>query len=109
MNLTDTKCVPCELGGEPLKPDEVAFYAKDVPLWTVAADMKKLSRQLSFKDFKGSLAFVNAVGELAEHEGHHPDFKVVYNKVTLELTTHAVGGLSVNDFIMAAKIDRIEK
>lgn len=107
MTLSDQKCIPCEVGGEPLKPGEVAHYAKDVPNWNVSADNKKISRNFKFKNFVQSLAFVNAVGKLAESEGHHPDISISYNKVTLELITHEMGGLSVNDFIIAAKIDKI--
>lgn len=108
MNLTQQKCVPCELGGEPLPKNEVDFYAKDVPEWKVAPDYKMISRVFSFKDFREALAFVNKVGDIAEHEGHHPDLKIHWNKVTLELWTHEVKGLSVNDFILAAKVDQIK-
>ena len=64
-------------------------------------------REFEFADFKEALAFVNAVGEIAEDEGHHPDIHVHWNKVTLVLWTHAIGGLSDNDFIVAAKVDRV--
>ena len=107
MSLDKQKCVACEVGGVPLNKDEVAHYSKDVPLWKVLDDLKKITREFKFKDFKESMAFVNKVAELAESEGHHPDIFVSYNKVTLELTTHAVGGMSVNDFIVAAKIDKL--
>jgi 4a-hydroxytetrahydrobiopterin dehydratase len=108
MSLSTQKCIPCELGGEPLNKDEVAFYIKDVPAWKVAGDNKKISRELKFKDFKEAMQFVNKVAELAESEGHHPDLHIHYNKVTLDLWTHEVGGLSVNDFIVAAKIDLLK-
>jgi 4a-hydroxytetrahydrobiopterin dehydratase len=107
MDLTSQKCIPCEVGGEPLNKEEVTFYAKDVPEWQVSEDLKKISRNLKFKDFKESMAYINKIAELAEREGHHPDFFVSYNNVTIELTTHAMKGLSVNDFIVAAKIDKI--
>jgi len=105
IDLTSQKCIPCEVGGEPLKREEAAFYSKDIPKWTVSSDDERISRVFRFKDFKEAMVFVNKVAELAESEGHHPDITIVYNIVTLELTTHAVKGLSVNDFIMAAKID----
>jgi len=107
MDLTQQKCVPCEVGGIPLTPAEAASQMKDIPLWKLSADAKKLSRAFSFKDFKESLAFINKIGELAEKEGHHPDFDIHYNKVTLTLWTHEVGGLSINDFIVAAKVDKV--
>ena len=107
MNLTSQKCVPCEVGGTPLPKNEVDFYLKDLPAWKVSADYKKIYRDYKFKDFKEALAFVNKVGELAENEGHHPDFNFTYGKVLIELWTHEVGGLSMNDVIMAAKIDAI--
>ncbi len=79
----------------------------DLPQWKVAIDSNKIVRIFSFKDFKESMNFVNKVADLAENEGHHPDILINYNKVSVELTTHAVGGLSVNDFILASKIDQI--
>lgn len=107
MNLADEKCVPCEAGGKPLDANEISFYMKDVPKWQVAADGKKLHRSYTFKDFKESMRFVNRVADAAESKGHHPDISIHYNEVRLELWTHAVGGLSVNDFILAAKIDSL--
>ncbi|MES2216140.1 MAG: 4a-hydroxytetrahydrobiopterin dehydratase [Patescibacteria group bacterium] len=107
MNLTDQKCIPCEVGGVPLTPEEATHYYKDIPDWKLADDFKKISRGYKFKDFKESMNFVNKVAELVDREGHHPDISISYNKVTLELTTHAMKGLSVNDFIVAAKIDKI--
>lgn len=81
--------------------------AADVSHWTLADDAKSISRQFEFKDFNESLAFINKVGELAEAEQHHPDIHCWWNKVKLELTTHAIGGLSNNDFIMASKINNL--
>ena len=108
MNLSDKKCVPCEVGGDPMAKAEIALYVKDVPKWTVSADEKKISRLFKFKDFKEALGFVNKVGAIAEEEGHHPDISINYNEVGIELTTHAVKGLTPNDFIVAAKIDLIK-
>ncbi len=107
MNLSNQKCTPCEVGGIPLNKEETAFYLKDLPQWKVTIDNNKITRKFSFKDFKESMVFVNKVANLAENEGHHPDMLINYNKVSIELTTHAVGGLSVNDFILASKIDQI--
>lgn len=105
MSLSAQKCTLCEIGGTPLKKEEIDFYLKDVPEWSVATDLKKISRMKKFKDFKEAIAFVNKLAILAEEQGHHPDINIHYNEVLIELWTHAVGGLSVNDFILAAKID----
>lgn len=106
MDLTQKKCVPCEVGMPPMEPAKVAELAKNVPEWKVV-DNKKLSREFKFKDFKGAMVFINRVAEIAEGEGHHPDIYCFYNLVRLELSTHAVGGLSENDFILAAKVDAL--
>ncbi len=106
MSLIDQHCVPCEGGMPPLvdtKEDELLL---EIPKWLLLRNgTHRLRRQFKFKDFKGSIAFVNKVAELAEKEGHHPDITIFYNKVQLDLFTHAVGGLSENDFIMASKGD----
>ncbi len=107
MDLTTKKCVPCEGGTEPLEKDKIDEYKKAInPEWEVVED-KALKREFKFPDFKSAMEFVNKVANLAEEEGHHPDFKINYKNVTLELTTHAIGGLSENDFIMAAKIEQL--
>ena len=72
--------------------------------WVVIDD-KKIKHEFKFKDFKQAITFINKVAEVAESEGHHPDIYVFYNKVVIELWTHAIGGLSENDFIVAAKIE----
>lgn len=88
--------------------EEIQKYLAEVPGWEVI-DNKKIVKSLKFKDFKEAMGFVNKVAELAEVEGHHPDILIHgWNKVRLELSTHAIGGLSENDFILAAKIDRIQ-
>lgn len=107
MDLSSKKCIPCEGGIPPLKEHEVAEYKKHLQAgWTVTAN-KKLSREYAFKDFKHAMEFVNRVADLAEEEGHHPDLHIHYSKVIIELWTHAIGGLSENDFILAAKIEKI--
>jgi 4a-hydroxytetrahydrobiopterin dehydratase len=103
MDLTKKKCVPCEAGTPPLSADAVAELAPKIPAWKVV-DNKKLSHEFKFKNFKEAIAFVNRVADIAESEGHHPDIYIFYNLVRLELSTHAIGGLSENDFIVAAKI-----
>jgi len=90
-----------------MKPEEYSVYQPQVPGWKVVGG-KTLERELKFKDFKGAMAFLNKVAELAEGEGHHPDFLLHgWNKVRFTLSTHAIGGLSINDFILAAKIDAL--
>ena len=112
MDLTHKHCVPCEGGMPPLTPDEEDSLFKEVPSWILLRDagqtmIHKLRKQFKFKTFKQAIAFVNKVAEIAEEEQHHPDISIFYNKVQIDLYTHAVGGLSENDFILAAKIDAI--
>jgi 4a-hydroxytetrahydrobiopterin dehydratase len=107
MNLTEQKCIPCEVGGEPLTEAEATHYSKDVPEWKLSPDFKKITRNYKFKDFKEAMVFVDKVAALVDKEGHHPDISISYNNVTLDLTTHAMKGLSINDFIVAAKIDKL--
>jgi 4a-hydroxytetrahydrobiopterin dehydratase len=108
--LAKKKCVPCEKkGASAFALAEAARYVAQVPGWILADDAKKITRSFEFKDFLGSMDFINAVADIAEAEGHHPDIYIFYNKVRLELYTHAVGGLSENDFIMAAKINGITR
>lgn len=108
MDLTQKRCIPCEKGTMPLFRPEAEKLLKEVPLWIFAENGKQISRQWKFKNFKDALAFANKVGDVAESEGHHPDMQVAWGKVRIDLTTHAIGGLSENDFILAAKIDTLE-
>lgn len=87
--------------------DEANKYLSEVLGWELADDKKSISREFKFKDFKGSMGFVNRVADIANAENHHPDIYVFYDKVKLELSTHAIGGLSENDFILAAKINKL--
>jgi len=109
MDLKEKKCVPCEGGIPPLNRQEVQPYLDDDPDWEyVEAGVPFIRRVYKFKSFKGSWSFFDKVAALAEEEGHHPDILVQWNRVTLTLTTHAIKGLSENDFIMAAKINDLE-
>lgn len=91
-----------------MSEQEIQEQRKELdPVWRVE-EGKKLSRTFLFKNFRELMIFINAVADLAEQEQHHPDIHAFYNKVVIELWTHAVGGLSENDFIMAAKIDGLE-
>jgi len=108
MDLTKKHCVPCEGGMPPMAEKDEGRYIKEVPSWKLIRDgIHKIRKEFIFKDFKKSIEFVNKVAKIAEEEDHHPDIYIYYNKVHLELHTHAVGGLSENDFIMAAKIDKM--
>lgn len=107
-SLSQGHCVPCEGGMPPLDHKYVQKYFAQVPDWKVSDDEKKLSRELTFKNFVEAMKFVNAVADIAQTEDHHPDIYIFYNKVRFDLTTHAMGGLSENDFILAAKIDKIK-
>jgi len=105
MNLTEKKCVPCEGGVPAMSEQQANELLKQVPSWT-KKDLHIL-RQFTFENFKKAIDFVNKVADIAEQEGHHPDITINYNKVNIDLWTHAINGLSENDFIMAAKIDEI--
>ncbi len=116
MDLTQKKCVPCEIGTPPLKESEYAPLLKQLKLdWQVIdgkqslrpSGLKKLKQEFKFKDFVEAMNFVNKIAKLAEDEGHHPDIYIYYNKVKIELITHNIRGLSENDFVMAAKIEKL--
>lgn len=107
--LAKKKCVPCEEGGEPLSREEAQKLLGELNDWLLIDDAHMLAKSFHFKDFEESIAFVNKVAAIAEEEGHHPDLTISWGDVGVELTTHAMEGLSENDFIIAAKIDEIEK
>lgn len=106
-NFTQQHCVPCEGGIAPLTKADAKETMKHVPGWALFSDGKSIARDFVFKDFKDAMVFVNKVAELAEGEGHHPDISIHWNKVRLELSTHAIAGLSTNDFILAAKVNQL--
>jgi 4a-hydroxytetrahydrobiopterin dehydratase len=107
MNLAAKHCVPCEGTEDPFGDVEIARYMPGLSRTWDVADGKKIRHQFTFKTFPESVAFVNKILPIAESEGHHPDIHIYYNKVTIELWTHAIGGLSENDFVMAAKIENL--
>ncbi len=107
FNLRQKHCVPCEGGVEPFDEAKIQVYMPGLSLSWVVTDGKKISHQFKFKNFPEAIAFVDTIVPVAEAEGHHPDIHVYYNKVTIELWTHAIGGLSENDFILAAKIESL--
>ena len=103
--LTEKTCKPCEGGTPPLTSEQAKKYLVDVPGWKI--DGNKITKEYKFDNFKKSLSFVNKIGGIAEKEGHHPDITFGWGYVKITLTTHAVKGLSENDFILAAKINEI--
>lgn len=105
--LVRKHCVPCEGGVPPLTRAEAERILAQVPGWSLAADGKRISREWTFDGFPEAMAFVTRVADLAEAEDHHPDIVVSYRRVRLDLTTHAIGGLSENDFILAAKTNQL--
>ncbi|MEX1253067.1 MAG: 4a-hydroxytetrahydrobiopterin dehydratase [Dehalococcoidia bacterium] len=107
--LSAKHCAPCEGGTKPMTAAEAEAYLAHVSGWAlVAGEPLRIKRELRFKNFAQAMAFINRVAEVAEAEGHHPDICVSWNRVTLELVTHAIGGLSENDFILAAKINELD-
>lgn len=107
-SLASGHCVPCEGGVPKLGRSEIEGRLPLIPGWRLEAG-ERLARRFEFKDFVTLMAFVNAMAELAESEGHHPDFSVHYSKLDVSLWTHAIGGLSDNDFILAAKLNRLPR
>lgn len=104
--LTDKRCVPCEGGVPPLTAAEVTALRGQLHAdWRVADDGKSLQRAFKFKDFYRTMSFVNALAHVANLEDHHPDLKLGYDYCGVTFATHAIGGLSENDFICAAKVD----
>lgn len=106
-DLTQKHCKACEGGVPPLTREEIAKLHPKIPNWILSADAKSMSKHFKFKDFHQTMDFVNKIAAMANEEGHHPDMKVGYNYCTVEYTTHALKGLSENDFICAAKVDKI--
>ncbi len=106
--LRAKKCVPCEGGVPKLTPDEAAAQLAKLQGWTVTHDGERIRKEWVVKNFMAAMNFFGKVAEIAEAEGHHPDLHLVgYRNVAIEIWTHAIGGLSENDFILAAKIDEL--
>lgn len=104
MSLSESRCEPCEGNVPKLGEREAAELLAEVPGWRT--DDGKLVRRYAMRDFATVMAFVNRIAAIAEAENHHPDFRVFgWNKVEVTIFTHAVGGLTKNDFVLAAKID----
>ncbi len=107
-DLSERHCAACNDETPPLTDEQVKEYLPAVPDWKLSADGKRIRREWKVKDFAAGLAFFTRVGRVAEAEDHHPDLHLSdYRKVAIELSTHAISGLSENDFIVAAKIDQL--
>ena len=106
MELKDKKCQPCEGVGQALTKDQAQKYLAQAPGWQLTVDGKAIYREYLTKNFMAAINFMNKVAQVAEVENHHPDLHLTsYRKLRIDLRTHAVGGLSENDFILAAKIN----
>lgn len=106
--LRSIRCVGCEGGIPALTRDEIKEYLPQLKGWQVSDDGKFISQHFKFKNFYKTMAFVNAVAWIANQENHHPDLEVGFNHCLVKYTTHAVSGLTKNDFICAAKVDALE-
>ena len=111
MDLIQKKCKPCEGGTLPMQKEDAAKLMMQVIGWQLLQinGVDAIEKRFKFKDFAEAMKFVNNVAALAEEEGHHPNFDIRWNKVALTLWTHAIEGLSENDFIMAAKIGELHQ
>ena len=106
--LHTIRCIACEGGIPALSIDEIKKLLPQIKEWQVNSEGKQISRRFTFKGFYKTMAFVNAIAWIANQENHHPDLEVGFNYCVVKYQTHAVNGLTQNDFICAAKIDRLE-
>lgn len=108
--LARQKCLPCEGGVEPLTRADVKRYLRDLKGWIPVNGYKAIRNEFLMKDFAAAVDLVRRIAAVAEKDNHHPDMHLTrYRHLAIELYTHAIGGLSINDFILAAKIDRLPK
>ncbi|MBD3419309.1 MAG: 4a-hydroxytetrahydrobiopterin dehydratase [Chitinivibrionales bacterium] len=108
MDLKEKKCTPCEGATSPLQNSEEDSLIQHVNDWSLERDKEHhIHKKFKFADFKQAMQFVNAIADIANDEDHHPDISISYNKVGITLSTHKIGGLSENDFIVASKIDNL--
>lgn len=105
-DLTKKKCIPCEGGVPPLSENRIKELLSQLFGWQLESG-NAITKQFTFKNYYHTMAFVNAIAWIAHQQDHHPDLQVGYNQCTVKFTTHAIQGLSENDFICAAKIDAL--
>lgn len=106
-DLASQSCRPLRGEKHCLSPEQVTAHLVELPGWTINQSDPSISRQFKFPSFPSAIAFVNRVAELAERENHHPDILINYSKVTLTLSTHDCGGITLNDLILAAKLNQL--
>lgn len=106
-DLSNKNCVPCEGGVPKLTADQAKNYLPQLKGWNTNQAYTEIFKEFNFKNYYHVMAFVNAVAYIAHQEKHHPDLEVSYNKVIIRYRTHAISGLSENDFICAAKVDEL--
>jgi 4a-hydroxytetrahydrobiopterin dehydratase len=107
-NLESKRCLPCESGVKPFHHDEITEMLKKIPEWEVNSTEAIIHRRFTFKNFYHTMSFVNAIAWIANQENHHPDIELGYNYCVVKYTTHAIQGLSINDFICAAKVNQLQ-
>ena len=107
--LSDGKCEPCSGNTPKLDYDEISKYLAQINEWSVNDNQEMIFKKFTFKNFKKAILFVNKVGEIAEKELHHPDISLGYGYCLIMIHTHAIKGLSINDFILASKIDALNE
>lgn len=107
-DLAKKKCVPCEIGTPPLTPKEFKILLKQLKLDWEVIEEKKIKHEFKFENYMDGIKFAEKVAKIAEAEDHHPNIHIFYKRVVIDLTTHNIGGLSENDFIMAAKIEDLD-
>ena len=104
MKLSERELEEINPRMQPMGFEAASAFQDELPEWAISDD---LEREYQFRDFREAMVFVNKVADLANDADHHPEIEIKYNRVEIELVTHLIGGLSINDFIMAAKIDEI--
>lgn len=108
MDLATKKCQPCEGKVEPFNKEKAEEFLNYAPDWELSTDGKLISRKLVMKNFTAAVDAINKIKEIAENDDHHPDIHLTgYRNLKIDLSTHAIGGLSENDFILAVKIDKL--
>ena len=107
IELVRQRCVPCEGGVDPLNKKEADLMLTQAPDWSMNETITEIERTFIFKNYYETMAFVNALAWIAHREDHHPDIEVGYNRCYIRYSTHSIGGLSTNDFICAARIDKL--
>ena len=107
IDLKNMKCEPCSGKTPKLKLEEISNYLSQLDGWSVNNEQEMIFKKFNFKNFKKALEFTNLVGNIAEFEGHHPDISLGWGYSIVMLHTHAIKGLSVNDFVLALRIDEL--